>query len=111
MTINPVLVKNVLQTYDRHLVNGRKLARLTRHLRGAGVQDQDLQAREARRREMVERVAREIIENLITSDSRNPMVQEIKDSLSRELDTSLIFHYPPSGEEMKIMVQEKDGVR
>ncbi|WP_045215298.1 DVU0524 family FlgM-associated protein [Desulfonatronovibrio magnus] len=109
MTINPVLVKKVLNTYDRHLVNGRRLARLSRYLRGAEALEQDTTSRESKRRKLVERVAREIIENLITSDSRNPMVDEIKEALSQELNTELIFHYPPSGEEMKIMVPGPHG--
>ncbi|RQD66622.1 MAG: hypothetical protein D5R98_02170 [Desulfonatronovibrio sp. MSAO_Bac4] len=108
MTINPNLVKNVLKTYDRHLVNGRRLARLSRHLRGAEVPAIEDQSKELKRRRLVERVAREIIENLITSDSRNPMVEEIKKELNQELETELIFHYPPTGEEMKIFVGGED---
>ncbi|MFN2343037.1 MAG: DVU0524 family FlgM-associated protein [Desulfonatronovibrio sp.] len=102
MTINPNLVKNVLKTYDRHLVNGRRLARLSRHLRGPEVLAIEDHSKEIKRRKLVERIAREIIENLITSDSRNPMVEEIKKELNQELETELIFHYPPTGEEMKI---------
>lgn len=108
MTINPTLVKNVLRTYDRHLVNGRRLARLSRHLRGPGVPAIEDKSRELKRRRLVERVAREIIENLITSDSRNSMVQEIKNELNQELETELIFHYPPTGEDMKIFIQGED---
>lgn len=109
MTINPTLIKKVLSTYDRQLVNGRKLARLSRYLRKAEVEELDSSSREIKRRRLVERIAREIIENLITSDSRNPMVEEIKQAISQELNEELIFHYPPSDEEMKIMTQGKDG--
>ncbi len=109
MTINPVLVKNVLKTYDRQLVNGRRLARLSRYLLRREAGEAEVHSREIKRRNLVERVAREIVENLITSDSANPMVEEIKQSLNQELNTELIFHYPPSGEEMKIFIQGKGG--
>ncbi|WP_028575783.1 DVU0524 family FlgM-associated protein [Desulfonatronovibrio hydrogenovorans] len=109
MTINPTLVKNVLKTYDRQLVNGRRLARLSRYISVSTGETADADSRETKRRRLVERVAREIVENLITSDSRNPMVEEIKTDLNQELDTELIFHYPPSGEEMKILKTGKDG--
>lgn len=105
MTINPNLVKNVLRTYDRHLVNGRRLARLSRHLHGTEVPAIEDHSREIKRRRLVERIAREIIENLITSDSRNPMVEEIKNELNQDLETELIFHYPPTGEDMKIFIK------
>ena len=109
MTINPVVVKNVLKTYDRQLVTGRKIARLSRYLNRSEVQEQEPQLREIKRRSLVERVAREIVENLITSDSDNPMVAEIKQAISDELNAELIFHYPPTGEEMKIFERGKDG--
>ncbi len=109
MTINPALVKNVLKTYDRQLINGRRLARLSRYLHRGVAEEAQSGSREAKRRSLVQRVAREIIENLITSDSNNPLVEEIKQTLSRELNTELVFHYPPTGEEMKIFAQGKEG--
>lgn len=109
MTINPVLIKNVLRTYDRQLVNGRRIARLARYLGGTQAEGLDAHSREMKRRRLVEKVAREIVENLITADSDNPMVEEIKQTLSQELDTELIFHYPPTGEEMKIFAQGSEG--
>ncbi|MFO7728937.1 MAG: DVU0524 family FlgM-associated protein [Desulfonatronovibrio sp.] len=109
MTINPVLVKNVLKTYGRQLVNGRRIARLSRYLKGNEGADSEVHSREMKRRSLVEKVAREIVENLITADSENPMVEEIKQTLSRELNAELIFHYPPTGEEMKIFVQGSEG--
>ncbi len=36
------------------------------------------------------------------------MVEEIKKELNQELETELIFHYPPTGEEMKIFVGGED---
>ncbi|MFP4109067.1 MAG: DVU0524 family FlgM-associated protein [Desulfonatronovibrio sp.] len=109
MTIKPVLVKNVLKTYNRQLVNGRRIARLARYLKGTETGASEVHSREMKRRNLVEKVAREIVENLITADSDNPMVEEIKQILSRELDAELIFHYPPTGEEMKIFVQGEEG--
>ncbi|RQD67251.1 MAG: hypothetical protein D5R98_01120 [Desulfonatronovibrio sp. MSAO_Bac4] len=109
MTINQSLVKNMFQNYDRQLVNGRKLSRLSRYLRDPQGEDPHSTSREKKRRAMVERVAREIVENLITADTQNQIVKEIKDELRRETDEDLIFHYPPTGEDMKVLKPGADG--
>ena len=57
---------------------------------------------------MVERVAREIMENLIFSGSDNPTVQDVKERLTRELGEELIFRYPPADQDFKIF-RIKDG--
>ncbi|MBT8763795.1 hypothetical protein KFV02_07600 [Desulfohalobiaceae bacterium Ax17] len=103
MTINPFLVKSVIRVYDRQLTNGRRIARLKKYLQQSGGGDSVTISQEAKRKQLVERVSREIIENLLTSDSNNPVVQEIKSELEKEFQQKLIFRYPPSGEEMQIL--------
>ena len=109
MTINQSLVKSMFNNYGRQLVNGRKLSRLSRHLRDPRGDDPDSTSREKKRRAMVERVAREIVENLITADTENQIIREIKDELRREMDADLIFHYPPTGEDMKVLKPGTEG--
>ncbi|WP_291321908.1 DVU0524 family FlgM-associated protein [Desulfonatronospira sp.] len=109
MTINQSLLKNMFNNYDRQLVTGRKLSRLSRYLRGPDGDSLHPKSREKKRRAMVERVAREIVENLITSDSNNMIVQEIKEELRQEMNSDLIFHYPPTGEDMKVLKPGDDG--
>ncbi|WP_457570530.1 DVU0524 family FlgM-associated protein [Desulfovulcanus sp.] len=109
MTVNSFLVKNIIRVYDRQLTNGRRIARLKKYLQQAGQGDSVTISKEAKRRQLVERVAREIIDNLITSGSNNPIVQEIKLELEKEFNQKFIFHYPPSGEEMQILKQGTQG--
>ena len=110
MTVNSFLVKNIIRVYDRQLTNGRRIARLKKYIQQAGQGDSVSISREAKRRQLVERVAREIIDNLITSGSNNPIVQEIKSELEKEFDQKFIFQYPPSGEEMQILKQGTQGL-
>ena len=110
MTVNSFLVKNIIRVYDRQLTNGRRIARLKKYIQESGQGDSVSISREAKRRQMVERVAREIIDNLITSGSNNHIVLEIKEELEKEFDQEFIFHYPPSGEEMQILKQDTQGL-
>jgi hypothetical protein len=51
---------------------------------------------------MIERVAREIMENLIFSGSENPIVLEVRKRLSEEVGEDLIFRYPPAEQDFQI---------
>ena len=110
MTINPFIVKNVLRTYDQHLDTGRRIARFKKYMRQSGAGDMVSISQEAKRRQMVERVAREIVDNLIGSESANPVVMDIKRQLSQELGQDLVFRYPASGEGLQILRKTAQGV-
>jgi hypothetical protein len=96
----------MLLQYGRQLVAARRLARYD-YLLGRG-QGGDTESVMAKRRGIVERVAREIMENLIFSGSDNPTVQEVKDRLTNELGETLIFRYPPADQDFKIF-RARDG--
>ena len=110
MNVSSFLVKNIIRVYDRQLTNGRKLARLQKYIQESGQGDSVSISREAKRRQMVERVAKEIVDNLITSGSNSPIVQEIKKELEKEFNQEFTFHYPPSGEELQIFRQSPEGL-
>lgn len=110
MTVNPFLVKNVLRTYDQHLDAGRRIARFKKYMNRAGEGDFVSISQEAKRRQMVEKVTREIVDNLIGSESTNPVVIEIKQQLSQELGGDVIFRYPPNGDGLQILRNTPDGV-
>ncbi|MFP4316541.1 MAG: DVU0524 family FlgM-associated protein [Desulfovibrionales bacterium] len=103
MTINSLLVKNVLQTYGRQLGSARRLARFSQAMQQAGTEDAVTLSREARRKQMVERIAREIVDNLLVSGSSNPVVQEIKDELNQDFDEQFLFSYSPTRGELDIL--------
>lgn len=110
MTINPLLVKNVVRTYDQHQDTGRRIARFKKYMDRAGQGDSVSISKEAKRRQLVEKVAREIVDNLIGSDSSNPVVNEIKDTLSEEFGNDLRFRYPSDGSGLQVLKQTENGV-
>jgi len=110
VTVNPFLVKTVVRTYDQHQDTGRRIARFKKYLDRAGQGDSVSISKEAKRRQMVEKVAHEIVDNLIGSDSANPVVREIKQQLSDEFGQELVFRYPSDGSGLQILKNTEDGV-
>lgn len=111
MTLRSLYVRNMLRGYDRQLVTGRRLARYTRGLAAAGLEDEVRISREAKRRALVERVAREIVENLILSGSDNPLVASIKQQLNDDFGNSLTFTFPPTEQDLHVFVETPGGPR
>lgn len=107
MTTHSFYTRQMLLRYSRQLVAARRLARYDRLLGRGGQADPDAAA--ARRQSMVERVAREIVENLIFSGSENPIVQEVQKRLIEELGEELVFRYPPADLDFKIFRLADDG--
>jgi alkanesulfonate monooxygenase SsuD/methylene tetrahydromethanopterin reductase-like flavin-dependent oxidoreductase (luciferase family) len=106
LTAIPYQVSAMLRTYGRQVTTARRLARYRRSLRAAGAEDEVRISREAKRRELVGRVAAEIVENCIVAGSDTPIVEEIKAELEEELGFPLIFAYPPEDQEMRIFRHE-----
>ncbi len=113
MTIRSFYVRNMLLNYDRQLVHARRLARYRRSLQAADAEDEVTISREAKRNHLVERVAREIIENLVVAGSDNPIVEEIKKLLQDRYGENLQFAYPPMDlsvdQDMQIFRETDEG--
>ncbi|MBC7355409.1 MAG: hypothetical protein H5U09_04325 [Desulfomicrobiaceae bacterium] len=109
MTISPFLVKNVLRTYDQQMDTGRRISRLKKFMSQRDATDSVSISQEAKRRLLVERVAREIVDNLVGSTSTNPVVQEIRQALDEEFGPGLVFRYPPDGDELEILRKDANG--
>jgi hypothetical protein len=99
--------RQMLLQYGKQLIAARRLARYER-LTGRR-QRVDDDAVLSRRRALVERIAHEIIENLLFSGSENPVVQEVRKSLERETGQEYIFRYPPAEEEFLILRLTPEG--
>lgn len=99
----------MLRTYGRQLTSAKRLARFRRALRAAGSEDEVEISRRARRKELVEKIAREIIENLIVSNTDNPMVAEIVNDLERQTGTRYLFEYPLDGTDVQILKETANG--
>ena len=101
MTAIPYQVSAMLRTYGRQVTTARRLARFRRSLQPVD-DEETLISREAKRRELVGRVAAEIVENCIVTGSDTPVVEDIKADLEEELGFPLVFAYPPEEQEMQI---------
>ncbi len=100
----------MLRTYGKQLSSAKRLARFRRALRISESQDAVTISRQARRREMVEKISREIIENLIVSGTENPVVTDIVDQLEMDFGERYFFEYPLDGGDVQILKETPDGV-
>ncbi len=66
-------------------------------------------APEMKRRILVERVAREVFENLLFTDSDNPMVEEVRRTLAREFGDSLVFQYLAGESDLAVLRDAESG--
>jgi len=107
MATQTFYTRQMLLQYGKQLLSARRLARYEESLgRGQQANAGDVLAR---RQSMVERIAHEIIDNLIFSGSDNSIVQEVKERLSKELGASFVFRYPPADRDFKIFRQNNHG--
>ena len=90
-------VRMMLQGYEQQLLAARRLARLRMRRRMAAGDDPNDPDPAARRHLMVEKVARELYEALLYTGSDNPVVEEIRQELGREVGQDVQFTYPPGG--------------
>lgn len=110
MANNPAEIRTMLRTYGKQLSSAKRLARFRRALRISESQDAVTISRQARRREMVEKISREIIENLIVSGTENPVVTDIVDQLEMDFGERYFFEYPLDGGDVQILKETPDGV-
>jgi hypothetical protein len=101
--------RQMLHGYSRQLMAARHLQTMRA---GAGLgrapQAQDASP-EVRRRIMVERVARELFENLVFTGSDNALVREVRQELSETLGEGIGFYYPPGQPELCLTRTGADG--
>ncbi len=103
MAGQPVNVRLMLRTYGKQLTSAKRLARFKRALALSGAQDQVSISREARRKELVERIAQEVIENLLVNGQDNPVVTRVLAELEQEMGERVLFDYPLDGGEVQLL--------
>lgn len=101
-------LRNMLHQYDKQLVTAR-IAQYRRQSWQQATGEEPTLSPEARRQILVERVARELFENLLFTGSDTPMVKEVQDALQEEFGDSLVFQYPPNSLEMMILRRTPKG--
>ncbi len=99
----------MLRTYGKQLTSAKRLARFRRALQLTRSQDEVTISRDAKRRELVERIAKEIIENLIVSNTENPIVHRILGRLESETGKQYMFEYPLDGMDVQIFEDTEKG--
>jgi len=100
-------VRNMLRTYGKQLTSAKRLARFRQALGGAEPED-DI-AKQAKRRELVQRIAHEVIENLIVNATHSPVVDSILSELKKEFGHSYYFEYPVDGTDVQILRETEHG--
>lgn len=110
MAHNPAEIRNMLRTYGKQLTSAKRLARFRRALNRSESSDVVTISREAKRRELIEKISREIIENLIVSGNENPVVSDILEKLELDFGESYYFEYPLDGSDVKVLKETPEGV-
>ena len=108
MTIRSFYVRNMLQNYDKQLIAARRLNRFLQVMRADAGVAQEIPA-DIRRRVLVERVAHEVMENLLFSGSDNPIVQDVKASLEQELGQRFSFRFPAEDLSFQVYRETESG--
>ncbi|MDD3312317.1 DVU0524 family FlgM-associated protein [Pseudodesulfovibrio sp.] len=107
MSSQSATVRTMLRTYGKQLTSAKRLARFRQALGAA--QPMDDVARQTRRRELVERIAHEVIENLIVNTAHSPVVTAILQQLEREFGPGYLFEYPVDGDDVQILRETPRG--
>lgn len=100
-------VRNMLRTYGKQLSNAKRLARFRQALGGA--EPMDDVAKQAKRRELIQRIAHEVIENLIVNASPSPVVKAVLVQLERDMGERFVFEYPIEGGDVQVLRETPSG--
>ncbi len=100
-------VRTMLRTYGKQLTSAKRLARFRQAL-GASPQVDDV-AKQAKRRELVQRIAHEVIENLIVNSEHTPVVAAIVKQMESEFGQRYIYEYPVDGTDVQILQETQQG--
>ncbi|SKA72847.1 DVU0524 family FlgM-associated protein [Desulfobaculum bizertense] len=102
-------VELMLRHYGQQLLYARFMARSALAAGGYDVSEEEAALRAERRKELVEQISAEIVENLIPSDSQNPIVLEIMEDLEQEFKEKFELVYPPGEAGMHVYKESEVG--
>ncbi|MBR4742046.1 MAG: hypothetical protein IK079_04030 [Desulfovibrio sp.] len=105
MTESTLRVRIMLQGYEQQLLAARRLARFRARCREAAGEMPDDPDPTPKRSAYIEKVTKEIYDSLLYTGSDNPVIEEIRLSLSEDVGMQLLFTYPP-GKRLQIVKVE-----
>ncbi|RWU07303.1 hypothetical protein DWB63_01340 [Pseudodesulfovibrio sp. S3] len=97
----------MLRTYGKQLTSAKRLARFRQAL--GDIEPMDDIAKQAKRRELVQRISHEVIENLIVNSSHSPVVKAVLAQLEQEFGHRYVFEYPLDGGDVQIIKETQQG--
>jgi len=109
VNVSSANVRNMLRTYGKQLTSAKRLARFRQAM--GDVEPQDDIAKQAKRRELVERIAHEVIENLVVNSEPSPVVKAVLAQLEQEFGCRYLFEYPLEGGDVQILKETRSGPR
>ena len=89
-------IQNILRNYERQSSTTKQLAQLRKAMNQKMPESDKVKlSSQGKREQLVENISKEIMDNLITSKTDNPVVAEIKQELEQEFNTSFLFEFMP----------------
>ena len=107
MNASSANVRIMLRTYGKQLTSAKRLARFRQALGGS--RPEDNVSKQAKRRELVQRIAHEVIESLIVNATHSPVVAAILGQLESEFGHRYLFEYPVDGTDVQILRETEHG--
>ncbi len=108
MTSTKIL--NIIQKYHDQLSRTRRVMVLKKALRlMEPSEDRVTLSREGKRRELIDKLSKEIINNLIVSEEPEGIAGEIKEKIEEQVGIKLLFEFDPK--EKAIIVRKENKMR
>jgi len=100
--------KNMSKQYERQLLIARRLARI-RRLKLFASGESELPDPEIMRKETVRRVANELYQSLLYTESDNPVARAVRENLNAVIGEQMHFMYMPGEEGVHLVKENIDG--
>ncbi len=103
-------ILNILQKYNDQLSRTKRAVVFKKALKiKESSEDKVTLSKEGRRRELIDKLSREIINNLVVSDEPTGIAMEIKGEVEEEVGMRLLFEFDPK--EKSIIIRREDKTR
>ena len=103
-------VLNALEQYYHQLNKSKRLRALSKSLRIFEPEDKVTLSLDGRRKELISRLTKEILNNLLTAAEQPKIVQEIKEELKKEFGSEFLFEFDPKEKTIKVRKEDKQEI-